>query len=747
MKKYKKQFLTIFILLILFLCSFCFAIDIPDPKEAENLASLGKIIFNFLLSLSILVAFGVLIWAGVIWFLSAGQSAQIQESKTKIKGAVLGLVMIFFSYLIITTINPDLTVFKVTEFKTPPQVSTPHTPTPPSINTTTYQEIPLGQLSENILAKNISCFDDDNNLVNCNNPEDIIQEKPNDVYHQDNHIYFCYEYDENGDRKSLLKNKDRFYCYNLLLEAAKIKFEKMQEISEDIQKLTINGCKCSLCSGGIPIGCIDGKPPCGSCTDNCSCCGSPRNENPYASSSCGSGPYNTDEMSTDPCSNRSSIDQKREELSQLLTGEIMDGLDDYYDPLIDPEVTTKFLTIKNIKERLEAMKQDFQKELNDLNTAESLMMFPEGDRLSRNEFNVLKSKESALNNNKNIASNNFYEYTSNVYYCNEFNCEDQNNDTFKETCNLNAENRYCKIAEAKPEFINDGDPATFYFNETETRNYFYSSLACNIDVKKEENIIKGLIPIGITVDNSEAFASIVINFFDMLLQNTIKEIAQGNAIYSLPEDCHCRNCESHANTYGTCCRSGNDGSCSDSLCSCCPDRKKCKRRQYACTSCTGTICPFSTIDSTIIEMDDILNNHIPTDETILNFNQTIINLNKFVFAEELEENVPNRFTTLTLLNISRKRLNTCFTKYNFDGERSSAIMDTISCESIHKWKNTEYLTFSPDFILTENKGYFDCYPYNIEEKLRGACVINLDSDQCLKIRSNYMNNYYCCNSK
>jgi hypothetical protein len=729
MKKHNKFFLLI-ISFLLSISSFCFAINELDTENTNNLSEIGAWGFNFILSISVLAAFGVLVWAGFIWLTSAGDVSKIGEAKTKIKAAIMGILVIFFSYLIITTINPDLMVFNIKTFELPENTTTGTTPsTPDNTTNVVYQEIPLGQLTENILAKNISCFNGDGDLVNCKDEEEIIQSAPEEIFSEDNDIYFCYEYDSNGNKKGVLENKDRFYCYGLFLDAAETKINKMIDLMKEIETLS-KSCACSRCSGGSPIKCISGS--CGvACIDLCSCCGSPRNAwDPF----CG-GPF-SEQSHTDPCSNRDSIDTKREELHQLIYGDTGD-LAQYKRNDMDPEITPTFVTIQNIKQRLELMKEDFEKELTSLSVAESLMMYPSGDRISRNEFNSLKTKQAALND-KVLNFTSFEDQSSTASYCKEYNCIDSDNDGFKENCSFNDETRYCKNNEGD-ELSTEGDPATFYFNENETRNYLYSDLTCTIEAKTEEGILKGLIPIGETVDGTEDFIAKIISSFDNFIKNIQKEIVEGGIAYTYPESCHCGNCGSSAITESECCSCCNCDECT------CSSKSDCDC--LGCTTCAGEICPYATIRNAITEAENIFSAYTYNEsaKTLLNIKQTLVNYKNLTQSKGLAETDPDRFALFNLLDISRERLDKCFTKYNFEGSTVSAIMDTISCESILNWRNKGYLTTYPDFILTEDQGYFDCYPYNTDETLRGSCVINIDSLSCLKLRSTYMNNYYCCN--
>jgi len=54
----------------------------------------------------------VLMMGGVIWLTAGGNQTRISEAKTLITGSLTGLVLVLASYLILYTINPDLTVLK-----------------------------------------------------------------------------------------------------------------------------------------------------------------------------------------------------------------------------------------------------------------------------------------------------------------------------------------------------------------------------------------------------------------------------------------------------------------------------------------------------------------------------------------------------------------------------------------------------------------------------------------------------------
>lgn len=70
-----------------------------------------KYIYNFLIWISGLIAFVVLVYAGFQYFTSAGSPERIRDAKDRIGAALLGLLILFGSYLILISINPELVVF------------------------------------------------------------------------------------------------------------------------------------------------------------------------------------------------------------------------------------------------------------------------------------------------------------------------------------------------------------------------------------------------------------------------------------------------------------------------------------------------------------------------------------------------------------------------------------------------------------------------------------------------------------
>lgn len=67
-----------------------------------------KYYYSFLVAIGTIVAVIVLIGAGINLFLSGGEPAKISKAKTQITGAVIGIVVLFSSYLILNSINQEI---------------------------------------------------------------------------------------------------------------------------------------------------------------------------------------------------------------------------------------------------------------------------------------------------------------------------------------------------------------------------------------------------------------------------------------------------------------------------------------------------------------------------------------------------------------------------------------------------------------------------------------------------------------
>ncbi len=81
---------------------------VATPTATTTFPEYVKYLVNFSITVSGIIALGVLIWAGFLYLTSAGNLSQMEDAKRKIIGSLLGLAIIISSYLILYTINPQL---------------------------------------------------------------------------------------------------------------------------------------------------------------------------------------------------------------------------------------------------------------------------------------------------------------------------------------------------------------------------------------------------------------------------------------------------------------------------------------------------------------------------------------------------------------------------------------------------------------------------------------------------------------
>jgi len=83
-----------------------------DPDEDIDLNELVGWLYYFIIGISGLAAFAMLVMGGFQWMSSVGNPTKISDAKDRINSALLGLIIILMSWLILNTINPELTVLR-----------------------------------------------------------------------------------------------------------------------------------------------------------------------------------------------------------------------------------------------------------------------------------------------------------------------------------------------------------------------------------------------------------------------------------------------------------------------------------------------------------------------------------------------------------------------------------------------------------------------------------------------------------
>src|SRR3972149_9903350 len=95
---------------------FSLLILITNAAE-ETTVSLGLApqiahFYQWALGIGGLVALGIIVFGGILYTVSAGNASKQDDAKQWITGALIGLLLLFGSYLILNTINPELTKLK-----------------------------------------------------------------------------------------------------------------------------------------------------------------------------------------------------------------------------------------------------------------------------------------------------------------------------------------------------------------------------------------------------------------------------------------------------------------------------------------------------------------------------------------------------------------------------------------------------------------------------------------------------------
>ncbi len=91
----------------------CFTGDDGKPQcEINWLGLYLTAIYNYALKFGGILAAMMLMAGGLFWLISGGDPGKIKQAKNIISGSLIGLALLFSSYLILEQINPELVVFK-----------------------------------------------------------------------------------------------------------------------------------------------------------------------------------------------------------------------------------------------------------------------------------------------------------------------------------------------------------------------------------------------------------------------------------------------------------------------------------------------------------------------------------------------------------------------------------------------------------------------------------------------------------
>ncbi len=306
----------------------------PSPTSGTPFPVYIKYLFNLGLALSGIIALAVIAWAGFIYLTSTDNPERKKEAGRKILAGLLGLIILLAAYAILTTINPQLVILSIGEVEPAPTSTLPS----PSLPTSTFVEIPLGTLIEDIGGEDLSCLrftpppSTTIELSDCQGGQslEMIDDSPlvltsplsplpagtllvgtttfgsvtyyyysssTKLFSTSSDFRFCYTYDSNGNKSGILLNKDRYDCLANLLSALKRKAEILEGHISDLELLTTSSLKTeisylntyaenlknhaeNLKNYALNCHCYNctkccSTTTCGACTCNCKCSGDP----------------------------------------------------------------------------------------------------------------------------------------------------------------------------------------------------------------------------------------------------------------------------------------------------------------------------------------------------------------------------------------------------------------------------------------------------------------------------------------
>jgi len=125
-------------------------IEIPTTTET-SFAFYIKYIFNLAIMLSGVIAFFAFVVGGVRYLTSGGSPVIKKDASDQIAAGFFSLIILLSSYLILFSINPQLTVFNEPEIE---KISSPEiSPLPPEKRIFVFKEIPTGYMIDKLFEK------------------------------------------------------------------------------------------------------------------------------------------------------------------------------------------------------------------------------------------------------------------------------------------------------------------------------------------------------------------------------------------------------------------------------------------------------------------------------------------------------------------------------------------------------------------------------------------------------------------
>ena len=88
-----------------------------EKSDTSVIASMIKGFYNYGIGIAGILAAIMLMAGGIIWLTSAGSSERVSQAKNLLSGSIIGLVILFGSWIMLRTINPALVDFRIQDVK------------------------------------------------------------------------------------------------------------------------------------------------------------------------------------------------------------------------------------------------------------------------------------------------------------------------------------------------------------------------------------------------------------------------------------------------------------------------------------------------------------------------------------------------------------------------------------------------------------------------------------------------------
>src|SRR3989344_6826580 len=111
-----------------------FSLSLAAEEESETiglgLAQRINNFYNWALGIGAIFALGIIVFGGILYITSAGNPDRLREARAWITAALVGLLILFGSFLILKTLNPKLTNLEDIVLEINPEAETPEIPPP-----------------------------------------------------------------------------------------------------------------------------------------------------------------------------------------------------------------------------------------------------------------------------------------------------------------------------------------------------------------------------------------------------------------------------------------------------------------------------------------------------------------------------------------------------------------------------------------------------------------------------------------